>query len=326
MRKFIGRLAVAGILALGSGTGLAQTKWVLPVAWPADNYHTQVLQKFVEEVEKGTNGKLKISIYPNASLFKMGEIKRAVQQGQAQIGQSMIALHENEDPIFGLDTLPFLATNFDEARRLDRTQKPLLESRLRNQRMRYLFSTPWNPQGLYSVKPIGTIQDLKGLKWRSYNSATARLAEMLGAQPVTIQTSEMPQALATGMVEAYMSSSASGYDAKVWEQLSYFYDVQSWLPKNITFVNERAFSALDKSMQDVVLAAAAKAQEHGWKVAEDKTNWYVAQLRARGMKVEPGNPKLVQELKKLGEQMKSDWVQRAGPEGKAAIDAYLQAK
>ena len=248
-----------------------------------------------------------------------------MQTGQAQTGEVLMSLHENEDPIFGLDVVPFLATSFDQAKKLWDVQKPAVEKKLASQGLMLLFAVPWPPQGIYAKKDINTVDDMKGLKWRAYNVGTARIAELVGAQPVTIQAAELPQALATGVVNSFMSSGATGYDSKVWESLTHFYDTQAWIPKNVTFVNKAAFDALDKPTQEAVLKAAKTAEERGWKTAQEKTKWYLDQLAAKGMKVQPPSAELKAGLKKVGEQLTQDWLKKAGADGQAIVDAYKKA-
>ncbi len=185
-----------------------------------------------------------------------------------------------------------------------------------------LYTVPWPPQGIYSNKPLASIADMKGLKMRTYNPATSRIAELVGAQPVTIQAAELAQAMATGAVNANITSGATGYDSKTWEQVKYFYDTQAWLPKNIVFVNEKAFDALDKPTQDAVLKAAPTPKTRGWKVSEEKTKWYLEQLAKNGMTVAPPSPALTGDLKKIGDTMTSEWTKQAGPDGQAVVDAY----
>jgi TRAP-type C4-dicarboxylate transport system substrate-binding protein len=314
-------LALAGAMLL-SLPALAQTKWNLPAAYPADNPHSENLTQFSKDVADATGGKLQITVHANASLFKAPEIKRAVQTGQAQAGEVLISLHENEDPIYGLDVVPFLATSFDQAKKLWDVQKPAVEKKLASQGIMLLFAVPWAPQGIYAKKDINTIEDMKGLKWRSYNVGTSRIAEIVGAQGVTIQAAELPQALATGVVN---SSGGTGYDSKVWETLTHFYDTQAWIPKNVTFVNKAAFDALDKPTQEAVLKAAKTAEERGWKMWQEKAGWYLDQLKAKGMKVQAPSPELKSGFQKVGEQLTQDWLKKAGPEGQAIVDAYKKA-
>lgn len=312
----------AGALALGATAVSAQTKWNLPNAYPTDNPHTENLLAFARDVEAATGGKLTITVHANAALFKAPEIKRAVQTGQAQMGEVLMSIHENEDPIFGIDVVPFLATSFPESKKLYAASKPAIEKKLASQGIKLLFMVPWAPQGVYAKKDLNSTDDMKGLKWRSYNVGTARLGEMLGMQSVTIQAAELPQALATGVVNSFMSSGGTGFDSKVWESLTHFYDVQAWIPKDATFVNKAAFDALDKPTQDALLKASAAAEERGWKAWEAKTGWYLDQLKSKGMKVQPPSTELAAGFKKAGETLTADWLKKAGADGQAVIDAY----
>ena len=314
--------ALLAAAALWIAPASAQTKWNLPAAYPADNPHSENLVAFAKDVETATGGKLQITVHPGASLFKAPDIKRAVQTGQTQIGEVLLSLHENEDPIFGIDVVPFLATSFPEAMKLYQASKAATEKKLAAQGLMLLFAVPWAPQGVYVNKPLNTIDDMKGLKWRAYNAGTARIGELVGAQSVTIQAAELPQALATGVVNSFMSSGGTGYDSKAWESLKYFYDVQAWIPKDITFVNKAAFDALDKPTQDAILKAAATAETRGWKAWEEKSGWYLEQLKAHGMNVQPPSPELKAGFKKIGEQLTADWLKKAGPDGQAIVDAY----
>ncbi|WP_048437803.1 TRAP transporter substrate-binding protein [Caenimonas sp. SL110] len=315
------QVLLAAALTLGA-SAYAQTKWDLPAAYPASNFHTENLMQFAADVDKATAGKLKITVHANASLFKAPEIKRAVQQGQAQAGEILLVNFENENPLFGLDGVPFLATGYADSMKLYRAQKPALEKLLATQNMRLLYTVAWPPQGIYANKTLNSAADMKGLKWRAYSPATAKIAELVGAQPVTVQAAELSQALATGVVDSYMSSGSTGYDSKTYEHIKNWYNTQAWLPKNAIIVNAAAFGALDKPTQDAVLKAAADAETRGWKLSEEKNGWYVEQLKAKGMNIVQPTAQLNADLKKVGATMLNDWLAKAGPDGKAAVDAY----
>ena len=300
----------------------AQTRWDLPAAYPATNFHTENLVQFAADVDKATSGKLKIAVHPNASLFKAPEIKRAVQNGQAQLGEVLLVNFENENPLYGLDGLPFLATGYAGAARLYGAQKPALEKLLAAQGMMLLYTVPWPPQGLYVKKEIASVADMRRVKWRAYSPSTAKIAELIGAQPVTVQAAELPQALATGAVESYMSSGSTGYDSKTYEHIRYFYDIQAWLPKNAVLANRKAFDALDKATQQAVLKAAADAEKRGWKVSQEKNDWYKKALVEKGMQVLPASAKLTADMKQVGSIMLDDWLKKAGADGKAIVDSF----
>jgi TRAP-type C4-dicarboxylate transport system substrate-binding protein len=299
----------------------AQVQWNLPSAYSADNFHSQNLEAFAKDVAYVTDGKLAIRVHPNASLYPASAIKSAVRIGQVQIAETLISLHESEDPIFGIDAVPFLATSYDEARKLWAASKPTIARTFAAQGLTLLFAVPWPPQGIFAKQQINQIDDLKGLSWRVYNAGTQRIAQIVNAHPVTIQAADLPRALATGLIQALMTSAATGYDVKVWERMDYFYDTRAWIPKNVTLMNRAAFEQLDKPIQDRVLRAAA-AEARGWWWSQDKTKWYTEQLAAHGMKVSPASEALKSGLQNIGERLTGEWLMRSGADGLAIIDAY----
>jgi TRAP-type C4-dicarboxylate transport system substrate-binding protein len=319
--RFDRSLLAACALVLAAGAQ-AQTTWDLPTAYPTTNFHTENVQLFVNDIEKATGGKLKITVHANASLIKAPDIKRAVRGGQVQMGEILLANFANEDPIYELDGVPFLAASYAEAMKLYKAQKPALDKLLGSQGMMLLYTVPWGPQGIYSKKPLAAVADMKGLKWRAYSPATAKIAELVGATPVTIQAAELPQALATGVVDSYMSSLSTGFDTKTFESVKNWYDTQAWLPKNAMIVSVKAFMALDKPTQAAVLKAAADAEKRGWKMSEDKNAWYAEQMTRNGMSIIKPSAKLSADMQQVGGIMLTDWLKKAGPDGEAVVAAY----
>jgi TRAP-type C4-dicarboxylate transport system substrate-binding protein len=315
-------LAATASFALMASPAFAQVKWNLPAAYANTNYHTENLVEFAKDVERLTGGKLSITVHGNASLFKAPEIKRAVATGQAQMGEVLISIHENENPLFGIDVVPFLATSFSDAKKLWDASRPAIAKALDAQGLTVLMAVPWPPQGIYAKKDLNSVADMRGLKWRAYNVGTARIAEIVGAQPLTIQAAELPQALATGVADSFMSSGATGFDSKVWESLTHFYDTQAWIPNNVTFVNKAAFAALDKPTQEAVLKAAADAEARGRRIADERTNFFLKELAAKGMKVLPPSPAFKEGLAKVGEQLTADWLKKSGAEGATVVEAF----
>ncbi|MGZ5047798.1 MAG: TRAP transporter substrate-binding protein [Usitatibacter sp.] len=320
MKRFHAILAALAASACAGAS--AQVKWDMPTPYPASNFHTENIDRFAADVDKATAGKLKITVHSSASLFKAPEIKRAVQGGQAQIGEILISGYSNEDPIFGVDSVPFLATSYADAAKLWKASKKALDERFAKQGLMILYAVPWPPQGIYSSKPLASVADMKGLKMRTYNPYTSRIAELAGAQPVTIQVAELAQAFATGAVNANITSGATGYDTKAWEVVKNYYDTQAWLPKNIVFVNRQAFDALDKGSQQALLKAAADAEARGWKTSEEKNKWYLDELAKNGMNVAQPSAQLKADFRKIGDTMTAEWMKTAGADGQAIVDAY----
>lgn len=318
MKKLLVSLAA---MATFSATW-AQTKWDLPTGYGANSFQTQNVQQFANEVDQLTAGKLKITLHAGGSLYKANEIKRAVQTGQVQAAEFILSGAANENPLFGIDSIPFLATSYGDAKRLYTAAKPAQDKLLASQGVKVLFTVPWPGQSLYSLKPINAPADFAGTKMRAYNPATTRIAQLLKAQPVTIQLAELGQALATGGVQNFLTSSASGVESKLHEQVKYFYPVSAWLPRNATVVSQKAFDALDKTTQDALLKAAAAAEQRGWATSEKLDGEYMKELAAKGMTISPPSDSVKKELAAIGETMTAEWLKTAGPEGQAVIDAY----
>ncbi len=317
-------ILTAGSLAatlIVSSAALAD-KWNMPVRSNERNYFTRNILQFAEEVKKTTDGKIDIVVHPEDSLTKQPEVKRAVQTGQVQIGELLMSLHSNEAAIFGVDAVPFLATNNEENAKLLKVARPHLEERLKKQGIRLLFVVPWPPNSFYTGKEIRSTADFKGVKFRAFNPVTGRLAELMGAVPVTVQQSEVPQAFSTGVIQAMITSPATGVDTQAWDFVKYFYEVKAMAPWNIVIVNERIFSRLDQTTQNAVLAAAKTAEERGWKLQAEETGKLIETLKSKGMEVRQPSPELMTELKKIGDQLIAEWSKAAGEEGEKILQQY----
>ena len=324
--KFTKRQLFASMASIAASFAItsvqAQNKWDLASAYPAGNFHTKLLGEFANEVDKASQGKLKITVHANASLFKAPEIKRAVQGGQAQAGEILLVNFQNEWQLFGADGLPFLTDSYDSALKLYKAQKPFLEKKLGEQGMMLLYAVPWPPQGIFVKKTITSAADLKGVKWRAYSPATARIAELIGAQPVTIQQAELSQAMATGVVESYMSSGATGVDTKTYEHIKHFYDTQAWIPKNAVIVNRKAFDELDAASKEAIRQASAKMEAKGWEASKTVMADSLNTLKTNGMTIHQPPAALKSDMQKVGDTLLKEWLAKAGPEGQSLIDAF----
>jgi TRAP-type C4-dicarboxylate transport system substrate-binding protein len=315
---------IAGSLALTFAAGVASAgeKWDMPMAYNDGNFHTKNGKLFAEAVTACTGGELEITVHGGGSLFKGNEIKRAIQTGQAQIGERLLSAHANENAVFGYDSVPFMATSFEDSEKLKHAANDTLSAVLDKQNLVMLYSVPWPPQGLYFKKEINSTADMKGIKFRAYNAATGRLAELSGMLPVQIEAAELVQALATGVADSFISSGSTGYDKKVWEHLSHFYDTQAWLPRNTVFANKKAFDALPAQSQNCLKSSAMLASAAGTARSEQLTGWYLAELAANGMTVGAPGDQLKSDLQAIGATMSAEWTESAGADGKTIVEAY----
>ncbi|CUH61348.1 TRAP transporter substrate-binding protein [Thalassobacter stenotrophicus] len=317
--KTCAALAATTMLAMPA---MAQEKWDLPMAYSGSNFHSVTGAEFAKCVTTGTGGDIEVTTHPSGSLFAGGDIKRAVQTGQVPLGERLLSGHQNESAIFGWDSVPFLVSSFDEHDKLYAAAKPHLNELLAEQNMTMLYSVPWPPQGLYFNKEVNSAADMEGLKFRSYNNATARMAELTKMLPVSIEAAEISQAFATGVAESMVSSGATGYDRKVWESLSHFYSVDAWLPRNYMLINNDVWDGVSEQNKNVINACASMAEYAGTWRAKEYTGFTLAGLAAGGMSVQPAGDQLMGDLRKVGEIMAAEWLEAAGETGAAILDAY----
>ena len=326
MNKLIKILSVIALSLFSIVNVNAAEKWDMPMAYSATNFHSQTGVMFADAVRIATGGEVDITVHPGGSLFKGNEIKKAIQTGQAPIGERILSAHQNESQIFGADSIPFLATSYKDSDKLWKHLRPVLEKELDEQGLVLLYGIPWPAQGLYFKKEVNSIADTKGVKFRSYNNATARLAELMGMLPVQVEAAELSQALATGVAESFVSSGSTGYDRKVWEHLTHFYEVNAWLPRNYVFVNKKAWNKLSKENQNIIRGVAMMTEAAGTARSEQLSGWYINQLAANGMKVQVAEGQLRADLESIGKTMSDEWIKDAGSNGKKIVDAYLADK
>lgn len=321
-------LAAASALVAGSlaafGPAAAQTVWDMPTPYADATFHTRNIAEFAQAVSAGTGGALTLRVHSAGSLIKHPDIKNAVRSQQVPIGEFFLSLLANENAAFAVDAQPFLATTYEEAEKLWKAQRPVVEALLAQQGLTVLYAVPWPPQSLYTRKPIATVADLRGIKMRTHSPALEKMAVLAGAAPTQVEVPDIPQAFATGRVEAMITSPSTGADTKAWDYTSVYTDIQAWLPKNVVVANTRALDRLPPEHKAAVLKAAAAAEVRGWQMSRAETEKQVAVLKANGMTVVTPSPELVAGLKEIGAKMLEDWTRTAGEQGAAILAAYRQ--
>ncbi len=316
-------LSVACALAL-AGTAQAATNWNMSTEQPDGNFLTQNAREFAADIKKATNGELNINVQSNSVLLKRPEVKRGVQQGVVQAGEMLVAAIGNEDPLFEVDSVPFLASSFDQSEKLWKATRPMLAERLDKQGIVLVYGSPWPPQGIYTKQPVEQLSDLQGVRFRAYSPATSRLATLMGAVPTTVQTPEVPQAFSTGVIDAMLTSPATGVDSQAWDYVKYYYDAQVFIPQSFVIVNKRAFQRLPEDVQKAVLEAGQRAEERGWAMSREQTSKLTQTMADKGMTVGMLPEKLAGELHKIGETMTQEWLAKSGADGQKLLDTYRQ--
>ena len=327
-------LAIAALLAAGAsfaqtplGTAPATTTWKLATGYRAESFHTKNIEQFARDVQKVTDGKLAIDLFPNNTLVKLADISSAVQQGKLDAGETIMTSMVKDIPLAGADSVPFVVGSYADAQRLWVLQRPGIEKNFAERGMQLLYAVPWPPQGLHSNKPIRGLADFKGTQMRTYNTTTQRIAEMLGAKPVDVTTADVGKALSEGRMDNMITSALTGVENKVWGPIKYYYEINAWFPKNAVFVSKKAFDALKPDTRSQVFKAAAEAERRGWSASQALASSATEELRANGVKIERIPPDLDQDIKRMGEKFSREWVRTVGNEANDIfIPYYLSTK
>ncbi|MDN3555016.1 TRAP transporter substrate-binding protein [Halomonas maura] len=323
---------LASAIALGAGLAIlgldaqAATEWDMPTPYGDRTFHTVNIREFADDVREATDGELDITVHSNGSLIGHAEIKNSVRRGIVPIGELIMSRLANENAIFEVDSVPYLAASYADARTLWEASREVIAEELAEQQLRLLFAVPWPPQGIYTNQLVEAPEDLQNLSMRAYNSASERLAQLAGAVPTQVEVPDIPTAFSTGRVDAMITSPATGADTKAWDYLSHFNHAQLWLPKNMVIVSERAFSRLDEATRQAVLDAAARAEERGWEMSREETDEALAVLEENGITVTTPTPELAARLEEIGATMTDEWAERAGEQGATILEAYRAAK
>ncbi len=312
----------AAMLALGSAVAGAETRWDMATPYGESTFHTQNIREFVNEINAATNGELRIEVHSAGSLVSHPNIKRAVRSRQIQMGEVFISILGNESPLYAVDSVPFLATSYEEAQALWEASRPKIEALLERDRIKLLYAVAWPAQGFYTNRELNTVDDFSGLRFRAYNATTSRMAELLGMQGTQVEVPEIPQAFSTGIINSMITSPTTGVDSAAWDFVDYFYDVQAWIPKNMVVVNRQVWDQLDDATRQIILEASARAEQRGWEMSREEADRQKATLDENGLRVMAPSEELMNGLREIGDQMIREWLEQAGSDGEAVLEAY----
>ena len=175
-------LAAASLLA--APIPALATDLKMASGYPDGNYLTLTVRDFIADAAKRSGGSLKIELHNNQTLVKLPEMMRAAQTDQVAIADVRLGNYGNQDPVYIVDAIPFVAGDYDSALKLWQASKPYLVDSFAKRGLKVLFAM-WNPpQGFYTVKPVTSAEDLAGLKLRIYSTETRRMGELLKAEPL----------------------------------------------------------------------------------------------------------------------------------------------
>lgn len=325
MNKILSR-SVLIAAACGLSTTAIAAQWTMATPYGDASFHTKNVKQFAEDVAEATGGELTINVHSGGSLVAHGEIKPSVRRGTIEAGEVFLSTLSNEDPIFEVDTLPGVAGSYEEAFELWQATKPLITELFANQGMMPLYAVSWPAQGIYTDFELNDAEQFEGLRVRAPNINTQRFVDYLGGNPTETEESDIPTAFSTGRVDAMITSSSTGNSMTAWDYVSHYTDANLWLPKNIVFINQRAFDRLDEATQEALLEAAARAEERGWQMSRDDNQASLETLQQNGITVSKPNEEVAAALQAAGDQLFSAWESRAGEQAKQVLEEYQQQR
>ncbi|MGQ7242054.1 TRAP transporter substrate-binding protein [Salinicola sp. V024] len=313
-------IAMAG--SLTAATPALADQWNLASPYGDASFHTQNTKQFAKDVGEATDGELTITVHSGGSLISHAEIKPSVRRGTVQAGEIFLSTLSNESPIYEVDTLPGLAGSYADAYDLWQASKPIITELFAKEGLMPLYAVPWPAQGIYTDFELTDASQFEGLRVRAPNINTQRFVENLGGIPTQTEEADIPTAFSTGRVDAMITSVSTGKSMSAWDYVSNYSDANLWLPKNIVFVNKRAFDRLDETTQKAVLDAAAKAEQRGWQLSKEDAAESAKALESQGVTVSEPSDALQQQLKAAGQKLFEDWQSRAGDQAKQLVDRY----
>lgn len=324
--RIFSKVVVAAALAAAPVATSAAEKWNIATPYPDASYVTSIVREFADTVRQDTNGEIDITVHAGASLYKLPEIKRAVQTGQIAGGELLLGALANEDAIFGVAMMPFLTRDLQDAAKLWEAARPFTEARFEKQGLKLLWGTIWPGQSLLTRKPVETFADLSGTKFRVQNPTTAELAERMGVTGVRVETADIPQAFLTGIIDGMYTSNETAATLKGWDYLTHSYEANAWYPINAIFMNLDLWNGLDDQTKAAITKAAEAAQAKSWAMAESETTKANDLLTKNGVKVQKPSDALMAEFQDIGAAMRDTWKEQAGPDGEALLKDYNEKR
>ena len=322
LKSLLRAAALASATLALAAPALAATQWTMASGYPETSFFTKNIRQFIAAVEERTKGELKIDLRSHDSLIKLDNIKRAVQSGQVQIGEIRMGVYGNEQEMFNLDNIPGVVPTFDKSWKLMEAQKPFYDEWFGRNGMRVITYVAWPGQGFFTADPINSLDDLKGVKLRIYSQQTQVMGEKLGTQAIILPFAEVPQAFATGMIEALWTSAQSGTDVQVWDYLDVFTYTGTMHNKNAVIVNERALRALPDDIRKIVLEEGEAATARGWELAKAASEERENVLKEHGIAINQAPQDVLDRIDEIGKEMVADWMTRASDAEKAVYEAY----
>ncbi|RMH48933.1 MAG: c4-dicarboxylate-binding protein [Alphaproteobacteria bacterium] len=318
-------LTLAAALAALPPALHAQVHWDVAIPWGATEFHTVNAMNFAKRVEEETGGAVRMTVHPGGALgIKANESLRAVEDGAVPVAEYALFQNVGDLPILGIESIPFLIRDYAQLRKMHDLVRPLWEAELEKRNQKALYIVPWPSQNFFTRTPVRTLDDLKGMRFRTYDANTATMIQRLGAVPIQMNSPDIVPALATGKLDAVMTSGTTAVAQKYWEFLNHVYTTNHLWASNALAVNLDAWNGLPADVRATIERIAAEMEPGFWKISQGEHEKRMAELAAHGMTVEAPSPELAAAMRAATADMADEFAARVP--GAAEIIARFRAE
>lgn len=320
----IAGIACSALIGMGATASAQAVKWDLSNDYQANSLPGQADKVFADKVKELSSGSIEVTLHMGGALgYKSQDVFDAVRTGAVQVGDASTAFWGGIDPIFKLSSLPFLLASSDEAKLLYEAGRPSYEDVLAAGNQVLLYTAPWPPSGIWANMPVDSLEALKGLKIRSYDTNSTTTMSELQASPVQLAWGDVIPQLAANGISAVLTSAEGGVGAQFWDHLNHFTEINYAMPLSMATLNKTEFDALSDDQKKAVMEAAKAAEDFAWSALADRTTRNYATMKEKGVTVVNGlSPDFVAALIAGGKKARDGWIAEIGPKGQAIIDDF----
>lgn len=309
----------------GDDGGSAESvTWEANAVYPEDNHTTKALMDLAEKVKEDTDGSVDINVMAGGALGYEGpELLTAVKDNSVTVSDMLTSGVAGDEPLFDIVTLPFLIQDFEEAKILNDIARPYFDEVAEEKwNQKILYIAPWPFAGFWTQDKVESVDDMQGLKMRTYDKNGALVVEAGKGTPHPLPFSEVYSSLSTGVIDSVLTSSPTAVDAKFWEVLDYYAPVNATMATSFVSVNLDEFNKLDEETQDLIMAAAEEIEADVWEEAVALDDDQVGVSVDNGIEVLDISDEFKEELSELTEDIRADWLEDAPEEAKEIIEKF----
>ncbi len=326
LERLMTTAAATGLgVAVCVGTASAgDIKWDMPNEYQATSIHGEGDRWFSKFLKDTTGGEIEIVHHFGGALgYKSAQQLDAVGDGAVPIADSYVGAFGGIDPIFLLPSLPFLARTTKEARTLFEVARPHFERVFAKHDQILLYASPWPPSGIWAKQPVDNIGALKNLKIRTYDRNGTITLKAAGAAAVKLSWADVVPQLGTGGIQAVLTSAEGGVNAKFWEHLDHFTEINYAMPLSMVHMNKDVFDGLPDNLKKAVKASADAANDRNWREVVTRQRVNYKTLEKNGVTVVTRvPPAYLTTLGKAGREALDDWYGKMGGDGEAIMAEY----